>query len=478
MTMNVGDTYNEIHVTVEPPTADDQTVRWTSGDSTIVEVDPVTGYVTAKAPGTTTIYAAARDGSNVIASCPITVRTPVPLTAITVSPACKTLAPGETTSLAAIMTPENAVYRDIFWESDDEWVASVDENGGITAHEDGTAIITATSKEDSEIYGICTITVDSRPKVTVEYESDKKYTRIIFSNGKIWNCINFNIINNKNVPDKELQRSYENVYQDKEVNTADGLVYYFNPKTYTNEEIKLLYTLDPYGFAAYVKEYAILLFKTGNSVQDRLQKMLDYKDNIFHLLFERYPKYYKRNISGTWYETTDKSDLTKVLSESEFLFGQHTIYDIVTLKAFISVAIDIFSMVIQCPALKSAKILSKIEKLSNYYSLICSVSESVLNRDFNGFVSAIADGIVDEEKIDEDFIIPSDYKTKNYTLSWASKLLSFSSDLKVLADTFHSGPHFYTEVFNHCNDDLNYNIMIRTTDNKFLSLSDIRHVME
>lgn len=46
-------------------------------------------------------------------------------------------------------------------------------------------------------------------------------------------------------------------------------------------------------------------------------------------------KYYARDIRGTWYETSDRSNLAKVISESECLFGYHPVYDINTLLSFV-----------------------------------------------------------------------------------------------------------------------------------------------
>ena len=73
MTMNVGNTYAGLSVTISPSNADDKTIQWTSDDSTIAEVDPVTGCITAKSPGTTTIYATAQDGSGVSGYCQCTI---------------------------------------------------------------------------------------------------------------------------------------------------------------------------------------------------------------------------------------------------------------------------------------------------------------------------------------------------------------------------------------------------------------------
>lgn len=194
------------------------------------------------------------------------------------------------------------------------------------------------------------------------------------------------------------------------------------------------------------------------------------------MLFNRHPKYYARNLSGVWYQTTDNSNVIAVFSESEFLFGYHPIYDVNTLQAFLTVVVNIASMVV--PALNSVILASAISKVCTYYSLLRSVGELVLNSDFNGFVQAIADSVIDENDWEKEFLTPSEYSSKNYTMQWALELMSLSSDLYELADTFNNGPHFYKEVFYKCESDLDYNILIRTSDNKLLSISEINDLIE
>ena len=74
--------------------------------------------------------------------------------------------------------------------------------------------------------------------------------------------------------------------------------------------------------------------------------------------------------------------------------------------------------------------------------------------------------------------IPAQYKSQNYTLGWAHELLSFSSDLEALENTFKQGPHFYKEIFTHCKGELNYNILFRESDNVLVSMADICSIID
>lgn len=71
-----------------------------------------------------------------------------------------TLVPGSTYQINAIITPENAVTKTVYWFSDDSSIASVDANGIITAHKYGTTTIKAISS-DGHFEDYCTVTVSS-----------------------------------------------------------------------------------------------------------------------------------------------------------------------------------------------------------------------------------------------------------------------------------------------------------------------------
>ncbi|MDO4175774.1 MAG: S-layer homology domain-containing protein, partial [Eubacteriales bacterium] len=67
----------------------------------------------------------------------------IPVTGITLDQAELTLTAGESAQLTATVQPENATNPTVTWSSNDEDVATVDDNGNITAVGVGTATITA-----------------------------------------------------------------------------------------------------------------------------------------------------------------------------------------------------------------------------------------------------------------------------------------------------------------------------------------------
>ena len=71
-----------------------------------------------------------------------------------------TLTEGESETLAATVTPENAENKSITWSSNNEAVATVDANGTVIAKRAGTAVITATSTNGKSAG--CTVTVEKK----------------------------------------------------------------------------------------------------------------------------------------------------------------------------------------------------------------------------------------------------------------------------------------------------------------------------
>ncbi|MDE7452588.1 MAG: Ig-like domain-containing protein, partial [Paramuribaculum sp.] len=70
------------------------------------------------------------------------------------------LTEGESTTLKAIITPENATEKSVTWSSSDSSVASVDASGLVTALKAGTATITATTSNG--LTASCTVTVKAK----------------------------------------------------------------------------------------------------------------------------------------------------------------------------------------------------------------------------------------------------------------------------------------------------------------------------
>ncbi len=85
---------------------------------------------------------------------------PVAVTSVKLSKSKKSLNIGDTFTLTATVKPNDATDKSVTWSSSDTSVATVDENGVVTAVAEGTATITATASNGVE--ASCTVTVKQK----------------------------------------------------------------------------------------------------------------------------------------------------------------------------------------------------------------------------------------------------------------------------------------------------------------------------
>ena len=145
--------------TVSPDNATNKSVTWSSDNEAVAKVGATTGEVTAEGVGEATITATANGGKK--ASCKITVH--VPVESIILDKESATLFIGDTLTLTATVTPDAATVKSITWTSSNGTVATVDQNGKVTARSVGAATITAKAGEQS---ATCTITVKQEVAAT------------------------------------------------------------------------------------------------------------------------------------------------------------------------------------------------------------------------------------------------------------------------------------------------------------------------
>lgn len=142
---------------VTPEDADNIEILWESSDEHTALVNQE-GLVTPVANGTSIITATVK-GTDIKASCLVTVSIPVPPVGITLNQTEALLtSANETLQLMAEVTPENADNTKVLWKSSDERAARVDQEGMVTAIGNGTSIITATV-DGTDLTAVCEVTV-------------------------------------------------------------------------------------------------------------------------------------------------------------------------------------------------------------------------------------------------------------------------------------------------------------------------------
>lgn len=150
----------QLAATVAPSYVTDNTVAWTSSDNDIAQVDENGKVTIGQKTGVVTITATANgaaEGQEVKATIDFEVVHTF-ATTLSIDQEPFTLKANETQQLT--VTLDNATNKDIVWESNDEKVAKVDENGIVTAIGVGEATITATL-EGTEIKDTVVVTVEA-----------------------------------------------------------------------------------------------------------------------------------------------------------------------------------------------------------------------------------------------------------------------------------------------------------------------------
>lgn len=164
---------NEILMaTVSPATAANKSLRWTSSNTDVATID-ANGKVNAVANGMAVITVSTVDGG-FMAQCTVTVSEKqtevVAVENVKLNKTSLTLDIGESESLKATVTPEEAANKNVTWSSNDEDVASVDAKGKVTAISRGTATITVRT-ENGNFAAQCKVTVTDPNATTTDTET-------------------------------------------------------------------------------------------------------------------------------------------------------------------------------------------------------------------------------------------------------------------------------------------------------------------
>lgn len=141
----------KLSYTLEPKENSFPDVEWSSSNEAVVKVAK-DGTLTAVAPGKATVIATSTDpktAGRVKAVCNVTVGNAVK--SIGIEWGGDTIAKGTTRKLIASITPKDALKPALQWKTSNEKVLTVDANGNIRALSVGSATITCTTTDGTEI---------------------------------------------------------------------------------------------------------------------------------------------------------------------------------------------------------------------------------------------------------------------------------------------------------------------------------------
>ena len=155
--MTVG-TSHKLTATVLPENATEKGVVWESKDESVATVDQE-GLVSAVKEGSTKIIVSTANG-NFSAYCSVTVKkTGADVSGITIDKDELKLTVGNSFRLTATVLPENATEKGVVWESKDESIATVDQEGLVSAVKEGsTQIIVSTA--NGNFSAVCNVIIE------------------------------------------------------------------------------------------------------------------------------------------------------------------------------------------------------------------------------------------------------------------------------------------------------------------------------
>lgn len=160
--ITLGTEQAKFKATIAPEDAGNQVLSWSSSDTSVCTVDK-NGILYPKAKGVCTITAKTTDGSNISVSA--TLRVASKAKSVTINKESATLDGEETLTLkATVTTSDGEKYSDVKWTSGDKKIATVDQNGVVTAKYPGEVVIKATALDGSQESDTCIITVTQSVK--------------------------------------------------------------------------------------------------------------------------------------------------------------------------------------------------------------------------------------------------------------------------------------------------------------------------
>ena len=154
----------QLTLTIKPDNYPNKDVTWSSSNEATATVDE-NGLVTTHEVGTVTITAILKSDPSISSSVTIVVN-PIKVSKITVNGYGKDyLVKDDTVTLTTTVEPGDAANKSIVWSSSNNDVATVDQNGKVTAVGQGTVSIKAMN-DDSGVYGEQVITVYDNTPIT------------------------------------------------------------------------------------------------------------------------------------------------------------------------------------------------------------------------------------------------------------------------------------------------------------------------
>ena len=212
---------------------------------------------------------------------------PVKVSGITLSQSSLTMTlKGQTASLTATVTPDNAANKNITWSSSDSSIATVNANGTVTAIADGTADITATAADGSGVSAKCSVTVSIPNNITTisleggkskilsiwneDYVEDIDVSKVTFEYDNS-NCV-INVLGYDLTPSSNTKMTIEALRRGSIIIKAN-----YNGRVLKQWNVQVTSDWQEYlGYVSWRHTVESRIWTDGMSLQDKLDAAKDY----------------------------------------------------------------------------------------------------------------------------------------------------------------------------------------------------------
>ena len=174
----------KLNAIITPNDATFPNVLWSSTNTSVASVSQ-DGYVEAVAEGEAIIIASTQDGSNLSATCNISVYNDIIfISEIILNPVNIEGDENESATINAVIIPENATNKQLRWYSSNEDVAVVND-GVVKLLKKGTAIISAEALDGSNVKSECTVVVSESAGIESIIEDKNTFVKIFNLSGHL-----------------------------------------------------------------------------------------------------------------------------------------------------------------------------------------------------------------------------------------------------------------------------------------------------
>ena len=163
----------QITAKVLPENATNATLKWKITPENILKPTAAPGQFMAQQVGEALVRAEAVDGSGITAECKVVVK-PRLVQAISLNATQKVLVVGDSFTLTATLSPENATNRNVIWKLVGGDAISLSNTGVVQAKKVGEALVRAEAADGSGVSAVCKVVVKPRLVQSISLNATQK----------------------------------------------------------------------------------------------------------------------------------------------------------------------------------------------------------------------------------------------------------------------------------------------------------------